>query len=273
MLNLTNNLLIYTDLDGSLLDHDDYSWQVAKPWLERLIVANIPVIIISSKTAAEISQLQQELGLEQYPFIAENGAQIVFPTSWKKNPVLFSADYINLCKVLKKLREETLFNFTGFSDIDDCQLAKWTGLPLEKAQRAKQRTGSEPILWYGDDIQLSTFRTLLACHSLKLVKGGRFCHILANHVSKGRASCWLTRHYHQQRTHPLATLGFGDAQNDVPLLCSTDYPVLIRNKRCSPPVFPEHCANRLYRTQQEGPAGWCEGLEHFLLVNARKGRN
>lgn len=54
-------LLIMTDLDGTLLDHESYHWEAARPALQRLAAANIPVIINSSKTAAEIRELRGRL--------------------------------------------------------------------------------------------------------------------------------------------------------------------------------------------------------------------
>lgn len=76
---LQDPLIIVTDLDGSLLDHHTYSWQPAETWLKRLRAHQIPLVICSSKTAAEIVPLQQKLGISDEPFIAENGAVI----QWK----------------------------------------------------------------------------------------------------------------------------------------------------------------------------------------------
>ena len=78
MIPLDSSLLIVTDLDGSLLDHHDYNWQAASEWLARLKQQQIPLVICSSKTAAEIIPLQKRLGIAGAPFIAENGARVAF---------------------------------------------------------------------------------------------------------------------------------------------------------------------------------------------------
>jgi mannosyl-3-phosphoglycerate phosphatase len=57
MLSLQDSLLVITDLDGSLLDHHTYSWQAAEAWLARLEEHEVPLVICSSKTAAEIMPL------------------------------------------------------------------------------------------------------------------------------------------------------------------------------------------------------------------------
>ncbi|CAI2531932.1 Putative mannosyl-3-phosphoglycerate phosphatase [Serratia ficaria] len=103
MLTPNQHLLIFTDLDGSLLDHDSYSWRAAQPWLDRLAAAQTPLIIATSKTAAEVAPLRQRLGLQQQPFIAENGAQTVFPAGWREAPLHAGATYPEICAILAAL--------------------------------------------------------------------------------------------------------------------------------------------------------------------------
>ena len=43
-------LLVFTDLDGTLLDHHSYSHAAALPGLERLRGLEVPVIPVTSKT-------------------------------------------------------------------------------------------------------------------------------------------------------------------------------------------------------------------------------
>lgn len=54
-------LLIFTDLDGTLLDHESYDFTPARPMLARLAAMRAPVVLASSKTAAEIAEWQQGL--------------------------------------------------------------------------------------------------------------------------------------------------------------------------------------------------------------------
>ncbi len=72
----------FSDLDGTLLDSHSYDWQPAAR-LSRLHEANIPVILCSSKTSAEMLYLQKMLGLQGLPLIAENGAVIQLAEQWQ----------------------------------------------------------------------------------------------------------------------------------------------------------------------------------------------
>ncbi len=56
---LLQPLMIVTDLDGSLLDHHSYRWDAAVDWLDQLQQHQIPLVICTSKTAAEILPLQK----------------------------------------------------------------------------------------------------------------------------------------------------------------------------------------------------------------------
>ncbi|SUH65795.1 mannosyl-3-phosphoglycerate phosphatase [Salmonella enterica subsp. enterica serovar Madelia] len=70
MLSIHDPLLIFTDLDGTLLNSHTFEWQPAAPWLTRLHESGVPVILCSSKTAAEMLQLQTTLNLQGLPLIA-----------------------------------------------------------------------------------------------------------------------------------------------------------------------------------------------------------
>ncbi|NNC55214.1 MAG: HAD hydrolase family protein, partial [Pseudomonadales bacterium] len=67
--------MVFTDLDGSLLDHHSYSYDAALPALTLLEQKNIPIIFCSSKTRAEMDRLRIDMG-HAAPFIIENGAAI-----------------------------------------------------------------------------------------------------------------------------------------------------------------------------------------------------
>jgi mannosyl-3-phosphoglycerate phosphatase len=58
------HLLIFTDLDGTLLEQATYSFEAALPALQALRERNIPLIICTSKTRAEIEWFRSKLVAE-----------------------------------------------------------------------------------------------------------------------------------------------------------------------------------------------------------------
>ena len=70
--------VLFTDLDGCLLDCDRSSFDHVRPALDSLRSAGIPVILVSGKTRAEIEPLRERLDHHD-PFIVENGAAAYVP--------------------------------------------------------------------------------------------------------------------------------------------------------------------------------------------------
>ena len=68
-------VLIFTDLDGSLLHRDTFKFDEIKDYLKQLISKGIFIIPNTSKTENEILQFNYELG-SNLPFISENGSAI-----------------------------------------------------------------------------------------------------------------------------------------------------------------------------------------------------
>ena len=84
-------VLIFTDLDGTLLDADNYSFEEALPALEKIKKRKIPLILCSSKTKAELELYQKKLKIKS-PFISENGGAIFIPPAYF-NMVSLSFDF------------------------------------------------------------------------------------------------------------------------------------------------------------------------------------
>lgn len=71
-------MFVITDLDGTLLDHETYSWAEASEAKEMLASRHIPLVMCSSKTVSEIQTFRASLEIN-YPFIVENGGAVYLP--------------------------------------------------------------------------------------------------------------------------------------------------------------------------------------------------
>ena len=75
------HVIVVSDLDGTLLDHETYSFDAARPALARLRQADVPLVLCTSKTRAEVESIRRSLDNE-HPFIVENGGAVVIPLDY-----------------------------------------------------------------------------------------------------------------------------------------------------------------------------------------------
>lgn len=241
-------LMVFTDLDGTLIDHDTYTWAPAAEALNALNRLSAGIVLASSKTAAEVSTLRTTLGLNAWPAIVENGAGVLPP--WVSD-VQESARYDALRSALGKVPDDLRVLFIGFGDVTAEQVADMTALPVPDAALAQKRAFSEPGQWVGTDAQKATFLTHLAEHGITAQQGGRFL-TLSFGGNKADQMRQIIRDYEPQHT-----IALGDAPNDVQMLEAADHAVVIANPHRPPlPCLNGEAAGRVIRTSAAGPSGW-----------------
>lgn len=224
-----SQLIIFTDIDGTLIDLTTYSFAEAAPAITAVLARHIPLILCSSKTRAEQVHLRRALGIDD-PFIVENGSAIFIPPGllpfefayrlmggW---PVIeLGVTAVTIQAALTAVRHETGLLFQGFAAI--------TGLDEAAALRAQQREYSETIVTPLAAPELAQLATALAAKGLAIVSGGKFHTVTGAGSDKGTAVTHLTALYRQKFGH-VTTIGLGDSANDRPLLTAVDRPYLVQ---------------------------------------------
>jgi mannosyl-3-phosphoglycerate phosphatase len=240
--------MVFTDLDGTLLDHHSYDWSPAAPAIQALKDRSVPIILASSKTAAEISLLRAELELQQWPAIVENGAGVL-PAF--ENDVSTQSVYQGLRDALAAVSPVYRSQYCGFYDMSDEQVARITGLALEDAVRARRRAFSEPGLWLGNDADKAAFVSQLEYHGVYAQQGGRFL-TLSFGANKAQQLSTLARQF-----QPATTIALGDAPNDIEMLEAADIAVIVANPDTTAlPTLRTERNGCVLRTSDPGPIGW-----------------
>ena len=260
-------LIIFTDLDGTFLDYHTYSCEAALPALELIQEQNIPLIICSSKTRAEIEQWREELD-NDHPFISENGGGIFIPHAYFSDNdlnalaqriqrtdaytiLVLGTPYIFLRRKLEKLRKDG-FEVRGFGDMDAVEIAQITELSPEETALAKTRDFDEPFVFSGVGARLKALLAAIEAKGLHCIAGGRLFHLTGDN-DKGRAVTILTELY-RKKFGEITTLALGDSPNDFPMLEHVDHPILVKNHRGE---YDKRIAlPNLIKADGIGPEGW-----------------
>lgn len=266
--------IVFTDLDGTLLDADTYGWEEARPALEMLLLLAVPVVLCSSKTAAEMLPLSRSLGLGA-PLIVENGGAVLVPQGGLPLPrgrgeprgdwheLVLGLRYGELAAALRRLREELGLRVRGFAEMDTAEVVALTGLSDAEAELARARQYSEPFTFEGSDADLQRLVERAAELGLRVVRGLRFHHLMGQ-TDKARALRLVRDLYAATWAgEPILSISLGDSENDLLMLLNTDLPVLVRRKS-GRPWEPDCDIPGLYRTRLPGPAGWREAIDHIL---------
>jgi mannosyl-3-phosphoglycerate phosphatase len=264
--------VIFTDLDGTLLDYTSYSFEKALPALQMLKEKQIPVVICSSKTRTEIEYYRKRLGNE-HPFISENGGGIFIPKNYfgfclrdlgfpvveenNYRVVRLGARYADLRKTIMEFQKEG-YEIKGFGDMKSAEIAGVTGLTMEEAEMAKERDFDEPFF---PDSNADITGLLMAIESRGFhVTQGRFYHILGD-SNKGKAICVLIELY-KKNAGGIVTIAIGDSPNDISMLEKVDYPVIVRKPDGN--YDPRITIANTIKADGIGPDGWNKAVLELI---------
>jgi len=259
--------VVFTDLDGTLLDAVNYSYEKSLAGIERLKHNGIPLIFCSAKTRAEQEVYRRKLEVF-HPFIVENGGAIFIPSNYFPFPFSYHKTVGGLLvielgipcdeikKVLGKVKEEGGLRFRGFGDMSAEEVASESGLDIESAKLAKQREYDETIKFDVSGEEVSKALQKIRQVGLNWAHGGRFYDIIGDN-DKGKAVRIVSNLY-CKLWGEIETIGIGDSLNDLPMLSEVDMPILVQKCDYS---WEKVDLPRLHKVQGIGPEGWSRAIE------------
>jgi len=265
-------LIVFTDLDGTLLDGETYSFEPALPALKLLKEKEIPLIICSSKTKREIEYYRRKLDNHD-PFISENGGGIFIPAGYfkfqisnfkseengKYRIIRLGAKYSDLRKAIIELRQEG-FNIKGFGDMTAEELAGIANMSIDEAKMAKERDFDEPFIFSDNEEELQRLFESIRAMGFNYTQG-RFFHILGN-SDKGKAVSILTELY-KRKFNEITTIAIGDSPNDIPMLEKVDYLIIVQKPDGS---YDQRIkAPNIIKADGIGPDGWNKAISGLVL--------
>ena len=230
-------IVVFSDVDGVLRHHDMHAWTEAARAIRRLEREDIPLVLCSSHTRAEIEWIQQELGIH-HPFICESGSAAFIPSGYFKlhvprardvagyQAVEFGRSYAEVVRTLNRIAERLRIDIVGFSDMSVEEVARHCDLSLLKARLAKLRE-------YGERFRVLDPRertggrlfSALKRAGLRWIPGEPFDHVGASVDTIVAVN--LLRTLYQRARGPVVTLGLADEGADDTLLHVVDRRVMV----------------------------------------------
>ena len=255
--------LIFTDLDGSLLDRDTFKFDEIKDYLKKLLSNGIFIIPNTSKTEKEILEFNNELG-SNLPYISENGAAIngldLLNSNLPKELIL-SRDKNNLINIFKKSVPENLQNKCKWlSEMDKKKQSLIFGLEDDKLKMALDRKYTIPFLFEGNKSERNELSKIVKNKGLALQEGGRVIN-LTDKVNKAKALQVFVRFFKKNNKN-VKTIAVGDNYNDLDMLKTSDFPCLVFNDKFTLDEIP---IKNLITTNKPSPEGWADVIKKALV--------
>ena len=213
---------VVSDVDGTLMD-DSYDLTPAKETIEILQKLSIPIILCTSKTAAEVKVIKKELNLSD-PYIVENGAAIYGESLKKVNgKIILGKKYETLEEILNLISKEIDFKLIPLNNLSDQEATELTGLKGNSLKLMRDRHWSMPILNPPSFLE-NRINTCCKKFNVEIFKGNRMSHLLCINSNKGKAINALKEYSNNQN---IKIIGLGDSPNDLPLLLNSDIRIVI----------------------------------------------
>jgi mannosyl-3-phosphoglycerate phosphatase len=250
-----------TDLDGTLLNFNDFSFDTIRSDILEFIKDGIDIIPVSSKTRPEMIEFCTDLGVN-LPFIYENGAGFCSDAETSnQNDVIVGMSKDALIQIWDAyIPVELKADCKFLSEMDMTESSALLGLSGKPLKLALARSHTALLKFNGDKTALTLLNIYLQRAGLTLQKGGRiFClsglHNKASFIEKFR----------QKNPNKSANIivAFGDGNNDIPMLNAADFACIIPRPN-GEHLPPDKITTKKIIASQPAPLGWIETAEAAL---------
>lgn len=260
-----------------MLDVRTFGWEAARPALEALRAGGIPLIIMTSKSAEETLEYVRILATGESFAVENGGAAYLASRRAAAAPPGAVADggyyrwdlgvsVQRLKAFLQAFNRSRGTSFRTFDDMTAEEVAVATGLPPERAARARRRRFDLPLMVpAGEEAALEHLSSEAAAAGMTVVEGGMFPH-LKGPADKGTAFDRLLSFY--AASGVAKTVALGDSANDLPMLAKADLAVLMPRPDGSFDPGLRAALPRAILAPGPGPAGWAEAVLDII----RQGR-
>jgi mannosyl-3-phosphoglycerate phosphatase len=273
---LPSTRIIFTGVEGALLDPKSQSWSAAAEALAEIDRRRVPLILCTSGTRAELEAFRTKIG-HGHPFITESGGGLFLPDGYfnlklqgatrvgRYFCVAFGRPYAEVVTAAEELAEESGASIEGYSTLSARDIARNTGEPVRQAELGKQREFSERFFFAGDtDAVEDKFEQSAREHKWDAIRGEPFWELRSGN-DEGRALRHYMRLVRESQPHTrLRAVAIGSSERDLPLLAAADQAVVLpqRGQEFDPAVTAR--LPRAIPATASGPVGWNDAVLKLL---------
>jgi mannosyl-3-phosphoglycerate phosphatase len=276
---LAPHQLIFSALEGALIDGRTDSFSGAEEALWEIARRKIPFVLLTSRTRAEIEPLRQKLE-HNHPFVTENGGGIFFPDGYfslKIPGVVRTARYLSIaqgrpyadvCEALDEIAEKCAVGVAGFHHMSLREIADNTGLRPRAAELARAREFDEPFYFTSaDEKAIARFVEAARARGFETRRGATFWH-LSSGCDPARAVRTLAELFRESAHTKLRLIGVGGREQDVAWLRAVDQAILLPDSRgadkSSEPAPSSGRGRKVVIGDTPGAAGWNQAILNFI---------
>ena len=264
--------VIFTALEDVLLDPRTGLFGQAEAGLEALAECRIPLVLLSSRTRAEVEPVRRKMG-HGHPFVTESGGGIFVPDGYfnlripggerrgRYLCVPLGRPYKEVIEALDDIAEECEAGVAGFHHMSAKEIAENTGLRPREAELARDREFDEPFFFTSaDQPAIARFVAAAERRGFTAKPGSTFWRLSAG-SDQARAVTTLTKLFREATRIKLRAVGIASASADASWLRAVDQPILLASPaRTAAKVTAE---NRVAITQ-EASISWSESILNII---------
>ena len=272
--------LIFTAVEGALVDPRTDSFAGAEEALSELERRKIPFVLLTSRTREEIEPIRKKLG-HNHPFVSESGGGIFFPDGYfslRISGAVRTARYLSIaqgrpyaevCEALDEIAEECAVGVAGFHHMNLREIADNTGLPPRRAELARAREFDEPFYFTSaDEKAIARFVETARRRGFDTRRGAVFWHLSAR-CDAARAVRTLAGLFREATHIKLSLVGIAGRAEDLPWLRAVDHAVLLpsSHETADPAELPRENPGRtrnIAAGEASGAAGWNKAILNII---------
>jgi mannosyl-3-phosphoglycerate phosphatase len=235
----------------------------------------IPLVLLTSRTRAEIEPLRRDLE-HRHPFVTESGGGVFIPDGYfnlripgaqrcgRYFCVALGKSYREVAAALDEIAQECGIGVAGFHHMSAREVAQNTRMRHREAELARTREFDEPFFFTSaDERAIARFVAAAGRRGFQASRGSTFWRFSSG-CNTARAVHLLTRLFRQNAHIKLRTLGIGSATEDLHWLQAVDDAVLLPSPGEEPSAAAPPDLQRISVGEFSGPAGWSNAVLGML---------